>query len=454
LDEKCKQIPKTPDSPVPKPASRQFKNHNSLPTRNFKMVDDIRSLFDKLTHSKNHNQNHHQRPTSTSVFYSDTVSDTQNGLSKVEAAKLKLTQSFQASYNCPVSNTKTLHSEPITSLPPPTPATALKSLETKLSRPESPRKGSLKKKDFTVSRGSSSLTRSPLKVRWKDMIEISNCVIQSDSDTSSSDCEQFFSDLLNDAEMVSINKNATTKLLQDPALHKDIIVTPDKKLCEGITEHKFNLKPLHATGKEFEKEMTDRIARLNAIKIKEALLDENGADKFYDDIHADLDVVLYELHSTIEHVRLSSMLDTYEESNSDEASSENNQIRFEEKITDVAVICRQFVNNSKSMISSALVNEEGVRPHVRNAMNSLCSLVVECLETNYKYLYLNRKLDETRQLLIQILNLLNTFRTTLNITYLASSKQLNESNVNLLMKQATNLASEISLLIKQFKQLF
>lgn len=134
--------------------------------------------------------------------------------------------------------------------------------------------------------------------------------------------------------------------------------------------------------------------------------------------------------------------------------SKMNQSKFEEKIADVAVICRHFVNNSKSMISSALVNEEEVKPHIRNAMNSLCSLVVECLETNYKYLYLNKKIDETRQLLIQILNLLNTFRTTLNITYLASSKQLNESNINLLMKQATNLANEISLLIKHFKQLF
>lgn len=176
-------------------------------------------------------------------------------------------------------------------------------------------------------------------------------------------------------------------------------------------------------------------------------------DKFYDEVHSDLDIVLYELHSTIEHVRLSSMLDKFDEIE-DLRETELNQPKFEEKIADVAVICRQFVNNSKNMISSALVNEDEVRPHVRGAMNSLCSLVVECLETNYKYLYLNKKLDETRQLLIQILNLLNTFRTTLNITYLASSKQLNESNINLLMKQATNLANEISMLIKHFKQLF
>ncbi len=469
LSESCnKQTPTGAGDATTPAAKPDRKNHSSLPSRNFKMVDDIRSLFDKLTSSKQQQQQQRQRPTSTSVFYSeslpDQVSSIPNGLSKVEATKLKLSQSFQAN----ASPNKALKSNSAANLPPIPPessrqVTTLKSVDEQLSRPESPRKGSLKKKGLNACRDSTSLTRSPLKVRWKDMIEISNSVIQSDSDTNSSDCEQFFSDLLNDAEMASISRNApapTAMFLQEEqSFHKDIIVTSIEKKATGSTEHKFNLKPLHATGKEFEKEMSDRIARLNRIKIKGPLLEEDETDRFYDDVHADLDVVLYELHSTIEHVRLSSMLDAFEETKEGfngegPELSGSNHAKFEEKIADVAVICRQFVNNSKSMISSALVDEEGVRPHVRSAMNSLCSLVVECLETNYKYLYLNKKLDETRQLLIQILNLLNTFRTTLNITYLASSKQLNESNVNLLMKQATNLANEISMLIKQFKQLF
>ncbi len=255
-------------------------------------------------------------------------------------------------------------------------------------------------------------------------------------------------------------RSSMSKPSQDDSF--DIIITSEKKnyiattnrKCEG-KQQQFNLKPLHSTGKQFEKEMAERLNKLNQIKVK-TNVDNQSTEKFYDEIHCDLDVVLFELHSTIEHVRLSSMISNVKTENE---ITENVEIiesnsKIEEKISSVAQICRQFVNNSKNMISSALVNKSEVKTFVRNAMNSLCSLVVQCLESNYDYMNKNKKLDETRQLLIQILNLLNTFRTTLNITYLASSKQLNEGNMNLLMKQATNLANEISLLIKHFKLLF
>ena len=405
--------------------------------------------------------------------------------------------------------------------------------------PDSPRKGSLKK---------NNLNKSPLKVRWKDMIEISNVIEdeddyyneeqlisvpkealptilkkttnrnnrkkyqeeydedvnyldESDDDNENdelADSEEEENEDDTDEENTShfINRNngkyyrkknldessKDVKNNEEEMITKDIIISTEKKNYNRIkleekTTHQFNLKPLHSTGKQFEKEMSARIEKLNKIKMREINFEdlENDNDKFYDEIHSDMDTILYELHSTIEHVRISSMIsnipydmDEEDETENDKENVENNDLSnenppslsrllvkgVEEKISDVAVICRQFVNNSKSMISSALINENQLKPHIRTAINSLCSLVIQCFETTYKYLYKNEKLDETRQLFIQILNLINTFRNTLNITYLASSKQLNDASMNLLMKQATNLANEISLLIKDFKLLF
>ena len=214
--------------------------------------------------------------------------------------------------------------------------------------------------------------------------------------------------------------------------------------------------------------MSLRIENLNRIKDKVDIKPES--DKFYDEIYSDLDLILFELHSTIEHVRISSMItNIHQDENTNEKVSkvenyenfdntQQSQIfsisNIDEKITEVAIICREFVTSSKSMISSALVDEISLKPHIRAAMNALGTLVAQCFETCFSYLYRNQKLDETRQLLIQILNLLNTFRTTLNITYLAASKKLNETNIDLLMKQAASLANEISLLIKHFKLIF
>lgn len=101
------------------------------------------------------------------------------------------------------------------------------------------------------------------------MIEISKCV-NSDSD---SDTDPSLSEISNDIEVTKIGNESSknNKNLISDNFHNDIIITTEKKnyvrRYEGI-EHKFHLKPLHATGKEFEKEMMDRIGRLNKIKVK------------------------------------------------------------------------------------------------------------------------------------------------------------------------------------------
>jgi hypothetical protein len=379
-----------------------------------------------------------------------------------------------------------------------------------------------------------SITRSALKVRWNDMIEITNVIEINDNsnsnlnssnmdsssdaygeynynnnnDDSDSDDDDFDEDLNGDLydedDDNDEDENPFDEQVNDENEVSDGEVNPIKVVVENknsvfsgkagtssdstsdsssvnlisevnqiLNENKrnsvssiiskvehFNLKPLHSIGREFEKEMNGRIERLNVIKVKQIVDSDN--EKFFDDIHADLDTVLYELHSTIEHVRLSSMMiSNMKRSEHDEDRlTELNSILLSQglngeknKIGEIVANCREFVNNSKTMISAALINETEVKVNVRNAMNSVCSLVVHCFENSFLYLYKNEKLDEIRQLLIQLLNLLNTFRVTLNITYLASAKQLTEANVGMLMKQATSLANEIGVLIKHFKLL-
>jgi hypothetical protein len=219
-------------------------------------------------------------------------------------------------------------------------------------------------------------------------------------------------------------------------------------------EH-FNLEPLHSIGEAFEREMTDRIERLAEIRAKRGV--DTDHDKFFDDIHSDLDTVLYELHSTIEHVRLTCSM-TIHKTTATAASSLNTDLcssvsSSNGKMAEIVANCREFVNTSKTMISAALINEAEVKASVRWAMVSVCALVVHCFEASFMHMHRGERLDETRQLLIQLLSLLNTFRVTLNITYLAAAKQLTEANVGMLMRQATLLANEIGVLIKHFKLL-
>lgn len=216
-------------------------------------------------------------------------------------------------------------------------------------------------------------------------------------------------------------------------------------------------------------------------------------ERVFDEIQTDLDGVLYEIHSTIEHVRVSSMLmgtttttkTTTTHGNNNENTSEETPETSSLKhinsdsqlsVNEFTNKCNDLVDHCKTMINSALLaaaassstsssanttmsdqmqeQNQMLRFHIKNTMALVCSLIVQCFESCYVLLYRNEKLDEIRQLLIQILNLLNTFRSSLNVAYLFSMRKLNEKNSSLLVKQASNLENDISFLIEYFKIIF
>ncbi|CAF0708303.1 unnamed protein product [Brachionus calyciflorus] len=304
--------------------------------------------------------------------------------------------------------------------------------------------------------------KSSLKVRWKDSIEISNILIEkvSDEDDEKVEGEEDINDIYDDDyEMEDSDESIESSDLELNTSASKLVI--DKKASREIETaysniEEFNLKPLHKIGKEFENEMMERIFKLEKIAENKFNNEENSksSDQYFNEIFSDLDIVLVELHSTIEHVRLSSMITNLEQLNEDTIENDIFKRNLEDNLNEIALICREFVHYSKTMISSALIDDQAVLPNVRTAMNSLSLLVKTCFQVCFKYMYKNEKLDEIRQLLIQILNLLNTFRNTLNISFLASTKQLNDTQMDLLMKQAQCLANEISLLIKYFKLIY
>lgn len=297
--------------------------------------------------------------------------------------------------------------------------------------------------------------KSSLKVRWKDSIEISNILIEKVDDSEDEECVNDiyddYDDELNSESDESIDSselefnNSASKIVIDKKASREI-----ETAYSNIEE--FNLKPLHKLGAEFEAEMVERVLKLE--KIAQASLKQDE-DNGFSRIYTDLESVSVELHATIEHVRLSSMVPNEQSvCEKKEISNEIFRKSLEENLNEIAARCREFVHSSKTMISNALVDDEQMLPNVRSAMNSLSLLVKVCLQICFEHMFKNEKLDQIRQLLLQILNLLNTFRNTLNITFLAVNKQLNDVQMDLLIKQAHSLADEISQLIQRFKLIY
>jgi hypothetical protein len=207
--------------------------------------------------------------------------------------------------------------------------------------------------------------------------------------------------------------------------------------------------------KDFDSQILNRINKIN--KLIENLKDHfniNNTEELYEEIHKDIDSILFELNLTIENIRISSAVIPENSRIKVNIQNENTaKYEIEETKKEMADICRNFVNSSKNMISSSLTNIDDLKIYVIKGMEYLCLLVKGCLEITYLYSFKCFKLDETRTILTQLLKLTNTFRSTSFISFLTAKKQIKDENMSLLMKQATNLANEISLLIKNFKTL-
>jgi uncharacterized pyridoxamine 5'-phosphate oxidase family protein len=248
----------------------------------------------------------------------------------------------------------------------------------------------------------SSVSRIPLRVRWKDMID---SVIKSQN----------------------INK------------------TQNETINNLSSNFEFMI--------QFS-QVSSRVRKINSlIDNLKTYFDITNTEELYEKIHKDIDVILSELNLTIEHIRVSSSFIPENQANKNQEENIASKYEIEEKKKEMADMCRNFVNSSKNMISSSLTNLDQHKTYVIDGMEYLCLIVKGCLEITYSYSFKQFKLDETRTILTSLLSLTNTFRSTSFISFLTAKKQLKDENMGLLMKQATNLANEIGLLIKNFKNL-
>ena len=246
-----------------------------------------------------------------------------------------------------------------------------------------------------------------------------------------------------DTVVKSQNKN--NKLLDDTMLSTSSNQEPNIS-NEFLNFNNFNYMSQYS-------QVSSRVRKISAlIENLKNHFNINNTEELYEAIHKDIDVILGELNFTIEHIRVSSSYipDNVASSGLINDTSTPKYV-IEEKKKEMAEICRNFVNSSKNMISSSLTNLDQHKTNVINGMEYLCLIVRQCLEITYLYSFRQFKLDETRTILTSLLSLTNTFRSTSFISFLTAKKQLKDENMGLLMKQATNLANEISVLIKNFK---
>ena len=110
---------------------------------------------------------------------------------------------------------------------------------------------------------------------------------------------------------------------------------------------------------------------------------------------------------------------------------------------------RQFVTDSKMLVSSATQSHDQVVQRVDTSMHTLARIVHHCIDT----MTCLPSLESAQELDTRVKDVAISYKTTVNTAGAAAGKPLGDPNMKLLMKQATGLASILSVLMKTLKTL-
>ena len=110
---------------------------------------------------------------------------------------------------------------------------------------------------------------------------------------------------------------------------------------------------------------------------------------------------------------------------------------------------RQFVTDSKMLVSSATQSHDQVVQRVDTSMHTLGRIVHHSIDT----MSCLPSLTPAQELGTRVKDVAISYKTTVNTAGAAAGKPLSDPNMKLLMKQATGLASILSVLMKTLKTL-
>jgi hypothetical protein len=110
---------------------------------------------------------------------------------------------------------------------------------------------------------------------------------------------------------------------------------------------------------------------------------------------------------------------------------------------------RQFVTDAKLLVSNATQTKEKLAVNMDASMHSLAKIFLHGQAT----MFMMEAIHQAQHLGSEVIRVANAYKSTLNAAHAAVGKPLADPHMKYLMRQATNLASLLSTLLKSLKTL-
>lgn len=150
---------------------------------------------------------------------------------------------------------------------------------------------------------------------------------------------------------------------------------------------------------------------------------------------SDVDRLLSELKQTMESLK-SSRID-------------RKPIQFNMCKDELQTQVRQFVTDAKLLVSNATQTKAKLAVNMDASMHSLAKIFLHGQAT----MFMMEAIHQAQHLGSEVMRVANAYKSTLNAAHAAVGKPLSDPHMKYLMRQATNLASLLSTLLKSLKTL-
>ncbi|KAH3839713.1 hypothetical protein DPMN_113146 [Dreissena polymorpha] len=110
---------------------------------------------------------------------------------------------------------------------------------------------------------------------------------------------------------------------------------------------------------------------------------------------------------------------------------------------------RQFVTDAKLLVSNATQTREKLAVNMDSSMHSLAKIFLHGQAT----MFMMEAIHQAQHLGSEVMRVANAYKSTLNAAHAAVGKPLADPHMKYLMRQATNLATLLSTLLKSLKTL-
>ena len=110
---------------------------------------------------------------------------------------------------------------------------------------------------------------------------------------------------------------------------------------------------------------------------------------------------------------------------------------------------RQFVTDAKLLVSNATQTKAKLAVNMDASMHSLVRIFLHGQAT----MFMMEAIHQAQHLGSEVMRVANAYKSTLNAAHAAVGKPLSDPHMKYLMRQATNLASLLSTLLKSLKTL-